>query len=494
MKDNRINGDWEHEDELRDKMSELSSNLECFDKISARAFPEKDQDFSDSEFTVSDLENVTGRRRAVPVIKWVSIAAAAVVCIGVLPRTMFFQEFLSDLGTDTNKKYRNIISELQTETESHDYKVYDLSLIDYIADDVLISPIYSCPFEAEETDGINVRVFIREIDGVPTNQIYAVEYAGDYSEANYLAAAESRAKFTEDDIDRLGDMRLEANDNEAYMAACNAFTGDKYCLLIDKDGKRATAASYSFVSYFKEDKDVMAVNTQVLYCNYQDTDKVYRDIETEESEKYYYDVMMTCYDSKSDSYVEFELPEADKLWNTSLNYDGSNAMPKENKSAFNKKDFFANTAECDNDKTLSWYVPYVLADEALVDDEIQTMQLGLPTVTNDFKTPADSSMKLAMRMYEPYMTHFVYSSQSDPTITINIEGRNEQIVVHSGNIKGAFSDLGKERETTAAYDESNVLFDKDVLNGIHLQIEAASQDSERSEFEVKAYIQDQQKK
>lgn len=493
MKDNRINGESDLEKELRDKMSELSSNVDCFEKISARAFPDRDQDFSDSEFTVSDLENVTGRRRAVPVLKWVSVAAAAVVCLGVLPRTALFQNFMSDLGTDANTKYRGIISEIQNETEVHDYKVYDLTLSEYIADDVLISPIYSCPFEAEETDGINVRVFVREIEGVPTNQIYAVEYAGDYSEANYLAAAESRAKFTEDDIDGLGGMRLKNDDNTAYMAACNAFTGDKYCLLIGEDGKRATAASYSFVSYFKDDSSVMAVNTQVLYCNYQDTDKVYRDIETEESEKYYYDVMMTYYDSNSDSYVEYEIPEAKKLWKTSLNYDGSDAMPKESKSVFNKKEFFANKAVCDNDKILSWYEPYDIADESLVDNEIQTMNLGLPTVTNSFKTPADSSMKLAMRMYEPYMTHFTYSSQSDPTITINIEGRNEQIIVHSGDIKGAFSDLGKE-PPTSSYDESNVIFDKDVLNGIHLQIEAASQDSERSEFEVKAYVQDQQKK
>ena len=72
MKDNRINGERDPEKELREKMSELSSNIDCFEKISARAFPEKYQDFSDSELVVSDLENVTGKRRAVPVLKWLS--------------------------------------------------------------------------------------------------------------------------------------------------------------------------------------------------------------------------------------------------------------------------------------------------------------------------------------------------------------------------------------------------------------------------------------
>ena len=212
MKDNRINGADELEKELRNKMSELSSNVDCFEKISARAFPETDQDFSDSELTVSDLENVTGRRRAVPVLKWVSIAAAAVVCIGVLPRTVFFQEFMADLGTDSNRKYRDMISEIQRETEVNDYKVYDMPLSEYIEDDILISPLYSCPFEAENTDDINVRVFVREIEGVPTNQIYAVEYTGDYNESNFLAAAESKAKFTNKDIEAIGDISTEVND------------------------------------------------------------------------------------------------------------------------------------------------------------------------------------------------------------------------------------------------------------------------------------------
>ena len=399
MKDNRINGADELEKELRNRMSELSSNVDCFEKISARAFPETDQDFSDSELTVSDLENVTGRRRAVPVLKWVSIAAAAVVCIGVLPRTVFFQEFISNIGLDTNKKYRDMISEIKKETELHDYKVFDMPLSEYIADDILISPLYGCPFEAEETDGINVRVFVREIEGVPTNQIYAVEYTGDYSESNFLAAAESKAKFTNKDIESIGDISTEVNDSNAYRAACNAFTGDRYFLLIDKEGKRATAASFAYVHFFKDDDAVKTLQTEVLYCNYD-----------EDCEKYYYDTLTRCYDKVSQAVIEYDIPEADKLWKTSLNYDGSNAMPKESNSAFNRKDFFANTAEPENStETLSWY--------------------------------------------EPYITHFMYDSQSDPTIDISIDGRDEQIIVHSGNIEGDFAELGKKTEKTTNYVE-----------------------------------------
>ena len=65
-KKNDIVGEQEFEKHLKEKMNELSSSVKCFDKISSRAFPEKDSDFSDSECTVIDLENVTGRHRAAP--------------------------------------------------------------------------------------------------------------------------------------------------------------------------------------------------------------------------------------------------------------------------------------------------------------------------------------------------------------------------------------------------------------------------------------------
>ncbi len=51
----------EIENILKSKMNELSESVDCFDKISARVFPEKNQDFSESGFTISDLENKIGR-------------------------------------------------------------------------------------------------------------------------------------------------------------------------------------------------------------------------------------------------------------------------------------------------------------------------------------------------------------------------------------------------------------------------------------------------
>ena len=99
MKDKNINGDPEFEKKLRDKMKELSSNVDCFDKISARAFPEKDSDFSDSEFTVSDLENVTGRSRNISVLKWIAGISAVAAGIMFIPKSSLMDNFLANQAT-----------------------------------------------------------------------------------------------------------------------------------------------------------------------------------------------------------------------------------------------------------------------------------------------------------------------------------------------------------------------------------------------------------
>ena len=119
MKDNNIKGDQEFEKKLRVKMNKLSSGVDCFDKISARAFPEKDSDFSESEYTVSDLENITGRRRAVPVLKWIAAAAAVIICIGILPHTTFVQNFMSNFRRSGDERYLGLLTEIFEETEKH---------------------------------------------------------------------------------------------------------------------------------------------------------------------------------------------------------------------------------------------------------------------------------------------------------------------------------------------------------------------------------------
>ena len=200
MKNEKYNENQEFEKLLREKMDQLSDSVDCFDKISARAFPEKSSDFSDSELFVSDLENVTGKRRGAVFLRWTAAAAAIVLCVGVLPKTAIMNNFLANIGKNRNELYSSMISEIESETQLNDYRQYDITLSEYLADDFLITPLYSCPFEDVDREDMRVRIFIRENDGLLTNQVYAVEYSGDYTESNFRAVAESEAKFTDEEL------------------------------------------------------------------------------------------------------------------------------------------------------------------------------------------------------------------------------------------------------------------------------------------------------
>lgn len=458
MKENRNNAEAEFEKELKKKMSDLSSNVDCFGKISARAFPERDQDFSDSELTVSDLENITGKHRAVPLLKWISAAAAAVVCIGVLPKTAFVQNFLCDLGRDNNKQYRALISEIKSETDMNTYKVYDMPLSDYIADDILVTPLYNCPFEDENPDEVNVRVYVRMFQECPTNQIYAVEYAGDFDDGNFLAAAGSKAKFTDKDFDVFNNKCVFGNNNEAYNAVSRSFSSNKYGNITDSDGRVVKAASFTYNQIFKDESGVRALQTQVVYSTVPD-----------DEERYYYDTLTTAYDKQNDSFNAVNLPDEAKLWKCSLNFDGSDAMPKTRSEYFERKDFFGDVTEADSQFPFSWYEPYTLAEGAVIDDEIQTLEIDRSESTEGetgfkltdtapifsfsltsqddnadgsgiLKTPADSMMKQTLRIYIPFGNKMEYSSQSDPTINIIVREKNTLIQVHKNDLMGGLYD------------------------------------------------------
>lgn len=441
-KKNDISGDKELEKLLKDKMNELSSTVDCFDRISAKAFPERASDFSDSEFTVSDLENVTGRRRAAPVLKWTAAAAALALCIGVIPNTRLGQEFLANMGSSEENPYRSIISEIKAETEEHTYKVYDMTLSEYSAADVMVTPLYSCPFEAGTADDINVRVFVRSINGIPTNQIYAVEYAGDYSEANFLAAAKSKAEFTDTDIEALGDS-LKFGSGSEVLTAVNVFFKDNGGEFVNKQGNIVTVASFDYSHIFKDENETRLLSTQVLYSN-----------EIEAPEVYYYDMITTRYDSETLDFSAVQLPDRTELWECSVNFDGSDAMPEKDSSTFIRADYFNYDPRAEERGfSFSWYEPYTVAAETYADDSLHVLNCEESGVTHSCLAPADSAAKLNMRMYLTYGNYFTYSSQSDPTLDIIIEDTDSRIAIHKDDLKTKYvilSEAEAEREREMA--------------------------------------------
>lgn len=257
---------------LKNKMNELSDSVDCFDKISAKAFPDEKSDFSESGFTVSGLENVTGRSRKMHVLKWAAISAAAIVCIAVIPKTGFINRVYKNMtGNSVKCIYQNLITEINSETQKNEYLIVDYPLDYYIKNDVLITPLFGCPFEEIDKENVNVRLFIRQINGINTNQIYAAAYVDSYSEENILAAAESNFKFSGEETEAvIQDIsNIEANfsdDNELIDCAVETCfsTNDSY-EIINSDNETVSLASFEYTSIFKTTNGIEALKTSVIY-------------------------------------------------------------------------------------------------------------------------------------------------------------------------------------------------------------------------------------
>lgn len=340
MKKNDFNSDQEFEKILKEKMNELSTSVDCFDKISSRAFPEKDSDFSDCGFTVSDLENVTGKRRILPALKWLSAAAAIVLCIGIVPKIALINSLKYSMENCNDKDGCNdIILKINKEIQNGDYYICDLTLNDYLSHDVLVTPMYRCPFEECDED-MNVRIFVKTIGGIRTNQIYAVEYYGVYSEDNIVAAAETGVTFSKKEMAELenGFNYFFASDDECSNAVSAAFTFNNIGALSNNNGKTISAASFSDFSFYKKGKSVKSVRTDVVYYRYDNPDN------------YYYDLKVT--DSSGE-----EINISENSWKRSVDCDGNSIHTKGNSNVMTKTDLFTGNYEYGSD--ICYFTPEI---------------------------------------------------------------------------------------------------------------------------------------
>ncbi len=407
---NDLNGDTEFGHELKDKMKELSSSVDCFDKISVRAFPEKDSELTDSEFTVSDLENVTGKHKRISVLKWSSIAAAAALGIFILPKTAFYHDFMSEISEDGDPKYNSLISEILTETAKGGYEVCDVPLDSYIRYSVLVDPFYECPFGKSDKKDVMVRLFERTYRDIPTNQLYAIEYSGKYADGIFLAAAKSGATFNDDELAKAaessdwGDMS-----DKTYKAVCASFTADKYGALTDKNDDEQTVtpvASYEKKQIFKQGTEVMLLSTDVIYTSLSHPDR------------YGYDI--SCCKNVDGELVSFDIPKADKLWKYSVSFNGTSAFPKEKDSYFTRMNYYSRPYSQEEIAAVNCFEPYSLVNEKNNDNNIQSMQVR-DNLFGTIYTPAWSYMKSSMRSYQSMM-YYYYSSDSAPKINVVIDG------------------------------------------------------------------------
>lgn len=305
------NFEKDFEKNLSEKMSELSDNVNCFDKIARRAFPEQNSVTEDGYYSESGLENVTGKRRFsfVPVI---AVACAVVLCSVVVMQSSF-KEFFSQLKDydEYYNDFNDIKSELDYELENFSYIYYDLSFEEYQMNIGCINPLAECPLVRQD-ESTNVRVYTKCFtvgsQKTETNQIYLVRYINDYCDENIISITDSKAKFSRDDKDNA---TLYPQYNITWQNAFNTFP-------------------YSDFYYEGTDdmQDMFEINYRFLYKE-QDTEKVYdlissavfwfEDSDTNQDIKHYDIVSIYNPDNNSDSQnYEIYNINTDDMWNETI--------------------------------------------------------------------------------------------------------------------------------------------------------------------------------
>ncbi|MDE5584638.1 MAG: hypothetical protein K2J08_13175 [Ruminococcus sp.] len=451
MKSNGLNGSEETEKILRDKMNELSLSVDCFDRISAKAFPEKKADFSESGFVVCDLENITGKSRKTHFLRRTALAVAVAVCVAVIPRTSLIDKLMANLGKSAGKTYNKIIDEINRETAENDYRVYDIPLDDYISYDRLVNPLYPCPFADLEKEDINVRIFVRMYGDYPTNQMYAVEYTGEYQKSNFIAVAETEAKFTEEDFTDIEIDKIIYGNTSVYDALKTNFSADTTSIK-DKSGKSVSAGSFDYVSIFKSKEEVYPLLSQVLY---------YGDSDGTDYTAYQYDINNTSYGGETTA-------DVDGIWKNSIRYDGFSAKSETDESLFNRTELFnKETAEDYNKETTEYIMclditPSIVATEKKnsVDEngilkcstdiyEISYNRNGL--TAGSLVAPYDFGVAETFRMYFSNM-YMIFSSSSENEVYIKSQttGNGTSVDIDWADILEVMAETEAEEQTAEA--------------------------------------------
>lgn len=408
----------EFEELLRNKMDELASSVDCFDKISKRAFPQQNAEFSDSEFTVCDLENVTGKKKGFRFMPVIAAAAVFALCLFFLPKNDGFRDFISSfIGKSDKEVYRELISEIKEETGKYNYKCYDCPLEEYISSDVLITPLFSCPFEENDKDELSVRIFVKMCGSIPTNQVYAVVYQGDYLDGNYIAAAESSAKFTDEELDALYDSYTGVY-NDPILNYNNEFIGGYGGGFTDRNGNMITLAGFDFSCFYKQNSNTNLIAGDVAYYTINE--------QVDEDFTHYYDLLTYYRDENGeyqsfDSFTPSEIYDPELMWENVVYFNGNSAKAETELSDFAPTEIFSENG------TSPAIIRYISPPDNTAEYEFKKYsQCYLNVVTDNsttgkIKMPVFSDIFRSFRVYVPnaYGTFSYYTNDRRINLTFN---------------------------------------------------------------------------
>lgn len=448
------NKNSEFENMLRNKMDELASSVDCFDKISKKAFPDTNISFSENETTISSLENVTGRKKHFRLLPAAALAVAFALCIFFLPKNERFMNFVySNIANSSDShKFRDLINEINEETKEYDYSYFDCSLDDYINHDLLITPLYNCPFEQKIKDNINVRIYVKMHGDIPTNHIYVVEYEGAYAEGNYIAAADSKAKISKEELDALGDTNkffyspetASLNTASLDLIQKNFSSDDENGGFIDSSGTPTSIAGFNYNCIYKSDEQIYWLSNEIIY--YHKTDENYNE--------YSYDI-----NSYTNNYYDTKYitpPFVENSWDNVLYYNGSSARATRNLSAFNKtQDFISINDDSDILCEVDCIMPFDLQSEAVIEADMSETIIytydnnKMSSNTSIIIPPVNPALKQNFRIYLPGSNSNIELKSSDnllngtfQTFTVTVENESTEAVIN----KDAAEDALKNEE------------------------------------------------
>ena len=350
---------------LRDKMNELTENVDCLDTITARVFPTLPAGAEDDEYIITDLEVVTGRSRKGSFLKWAAIAATIVLCIFFVPKSGAVKRFFYNMGAPSDRSFRRITSAVERMAADGDYRYIDVPLSRYAAEDILVTPLFSCPFEDTGRENVNVRIYIRqENDSVDTAEVYAVEYAGNYTPDSIIAAAEPVCTFSDEELSALDE---QFRDDSAYKAA-----GE----VNDAEGLASTGS----VCYVRDGGKAVPANVELLYGSDNDGS--------------FYDIYVSSGDKK------LELPAREKMWKASVYANGTSAFPEESGSRYERRELFTQSSDISSERS----GVYVFEDNSIaassLGKEVKASFKGSSSASVA-EVPLDRALASRMRLFLP---------------------------------------------------------------------------------------------
>lgn len=265
----------EFEKYLKEKLDDLSESVDCFDKIAKKAYPNKNSKLEDNYFTVTELENVTGKKTFKFTHVLALCAVFALILFLTVPNGLHnYIDQNAKIQLTSTERFDILKSELDYELSEYEYDYSDYTLDEYNYFSMFINPLYVYYFPEESSENIYVRVYTKlcydppaivDKNKIKTNQIYLVEYQNEYSDENIISIVDSKAKFSLDDMPDLPEYPETENGNALFdETILSNFDANESGFLLYKYYP-SYAVSYNYKSVYKLNGNIYNLSTDVLY-------------------------------------------------------------------------------------------------------------------------------------------------------------------------------------------------------------------------------------